>query len=66
MKCLKEGEARVFPHCNGAGLTPLEKECPSWHGSGQIDIRTVEQQKCARRYGARPLPASREPVTVPS
>ena len=29
-KCLNPDEARVCPHCN-------EKECPSCHGSGQID-----------------------------
>ena len=51
MKCLKDGEARVCPHCNGSGLTPLERECPGCHGRGQIDIRTVEQQKCAKCYG---------------
>jgi DnaJ-class molecular chaperone len=56
MKCLKEGEARVCPHCNGSGLTPLEKECPSCHGSGQIDVRTVEQQKCAKCYGTGRYP----------
>jgi len=61
MKCLKEGEARVCPHCNGSGLTPsgltpLEKECPSCHGSGQIDVRTVEQQKCAKCSGTGRYP----------
>ena len=70
MKCLKEGEARVCPHCNGSGLTPsgltpLEKECPSCHGSGQIDVcsRAAEVHEVLRH---RPLPAPREPVTVPS
>jgi DnaJ-class molecular chaperone len=56
MKCLKEDEARVCPHCNGSRLTPLEKDCPSYHGSGQIDIRTVEQQKCAKCYGTGRYP----------
>ncbi len=56
MKCLKEGEARVCPHCNGAGLTPLEKECPRCHGSGQIDIRTVEQQSARSATGPAASP----------
>jgi len=56
MKCLKEGEARICPHCNGSGLTPLERECPGCHGRGQIDTRTVEQQKCPKCYGTGRYP----------
>jgi DnaJ-class molecular chaperone len=39
-----------------SGLTPLEKDCPSCHGSGQIDTRTVEQQKCVKCNGTGRYP----------
>ena len=55
-KCLNPDEARVGPHCNGSGLTPLVKECPSGPGSGQIETRTVERQSCAKCYGSGRYP----------
>jgi DnaJ-class molecular chaperone len=60
MACLKADEARVCPHCSGTGLTPLERECPGCHGSGRIEIRTVEQQKCAKCNGTGRYPPAED------
>jgi DnaJ-class molecular chaperone len=56
MKCIKADEARVCPHCNGSGLTPLEKDCSACHGTGVIETRIVEQQKCAKCEGSGRFP----------
>ncbi len=56
LKCFKADEAHVCPHCNGSGLTPLERECPACHGRGQIETRTVEQPKCVKCYGTGRYP----------
>ena len=36
-KCLNPDEARVCPHCNGSGLTPLEKESALAAAGSSVD-----------------------------
>ena len=56
-----EAPCQVEPRAGpGGGLTPLEKECPGGHGKGQIDVRTVEQHKCAKCYGTGRYPPPEE------
>jgi hypothetical protein len=59
MKCLKEGEARVCPALQRVGADPVREGAPELPREGQIEIRTVEQQECANRYGTGrcPLPS---------
>lgn len=54
--CAKEDEARVCSLCNGAGATPTGAPCSGCKGSGRIEIRTVQQQKCLRCAGTGRLP----------
>jgi DnaJ-class molecular chaperone len=60
LRCTKADEARTCGLCNGTGATPLGKECQGCKGTGQIEIRTMEQQKCLRCNGTGryPVPES--------
>jgi DnaJ-class molecular chaperone len=58
--CAKEDEARTCGICRGTGATPTGNPCRSCLGTGRIEIRTVEQQKCVRCQGTGryPVPES--------
>ena len=58
MGCTKPDEARVCGLCRGSGMTSLNAECRGCKGTGRIEVRTVEQQKCLKcnATGRFPIP----------
>ena len=51
-------EARICGLCHGTGTTSLNTPCRGCRGTGRIEVRTVEQQKCLKcnGTGAYPVP----------
>lgn len=60
LRCIHADEARACGLCHGAGATPLGKPCAGCKGTGLIEVRTVEQQKCLKCNGTGryPVPES--------
>ena len=56
LRCMAADEARVCGLCNGTGVTSTEKICRGCRGTGRIEVRTVEQQKCLRCNGTGRYP----------
>jgi DnaJ-class molecular chaperone len=54
--CSKEDEARICALCHGSGMTPAGKEGGGCQGTGRIEVRTVEQQKCLKCHGTGRFP----------
>jgi DnaJ-class molecular chaperone len=60
ISCTKPDTAQVCGLCNGSGMTTVDTQCPGCRGTGRIEVRTVEQQKCwhCRGTGLYPVPES--------
>jgi DnaJ-class molecular chaperone len=56
LHCSSPEVARTCGLCNGAGMTPSGKECKGCRGTGRIEVRTVEQQKCLHCAGTGKYP----------
>jgi DnaJ-class molecular chaperone len=54
--CSRAEEARICGLCHGTGATTTGKECSGCRGSGQIDVRLMEQRKCWRCSGTGKYP----------
>lgn len=54
--CAKEDEARVCGLCHGRGTLPGDTRCGSCQGTGRIEVRTVERQKCIKCEGSGRYP----------
>lgn len=52
----KSDEARICGLCNGTGSTSLNTQCKGCKGTGRIEVRTVEQQKCLKCNGTGRYP----------
>jgi len=55
-----EEEARTCGLCQGKGSTPTGKECSGCRGTGRIEVRTVEQQRCLKCNGTGRFPVPEE------
>jgi DnaJ-class molecular chaperone len=53
-------EARVCGLCRGTGVTSLDTQCHGCRGTGRIEVRTVEQQKCLKCEGTGRFPVPEE------
>jgi DnaJ-class molecular chaperone len=56
LRCTKPDEARTCGLCHGTGTSPIGKPCTGCLGTGRIEVRTIEQQKCLRCLGTGKLP----------
>jgi DnaJ-class molecular chaperone len=54
--CATPDTARTCGLCNGSGVTPSGADCSGCRGTGRIEIRTVEQQKCWKCEGTGMYP----------
>jgi len=59
-RCQKSDEAVICSHCNGRGFDSQGKECYGCHGTGLIEVRTVDKIACelCRGAGVYPVPPS--------
>ena len=55
-RCLTADHAHVCMYCNGKGFDALEKTCYACHGTGQIEVRQVDQNPCPLCGGAGVYP----------
>ena len=58
--CAKEDEAQTCGHCRGTGTAPNGGVCRACQGTGRIELRMVNKQKCVRCEGTGrfPIPES--------
>ena len=59
-RCITPDHAYRCMYCDGKGFTPLGNECDACHGTGQIEVRQVDQNPCPLCAGAGiyPVPES--------
>ncbi|MBD3162490.1 MAG: hypothetical protein GF346_09005 [Candidatus Eisenbacteria bacterium] len=60
LRCTKPESADVCQLCNGTGVLG-EKTCTGCHGTGRIEVRTVDQMKCWKCEGTGLYPVPEEP-----
>lgn len=54
--CFRADEARICGLCHGTGTTTVDRECAGCRGTGRIEVRVLEQQKCWRCSGSGVYP----------
>lgn len=59
-RCTKADEDQTCGLCRGTGVTTLGRDCPGCRGTGHIEVRTVEQQKCMKCNGTGRFPVPEE------
>jgi len=59
-RCITPHEAHRCMYCDGKGFDAAEKACYACHGTGLIEIRTVDKRPCQLCAGAGvyPVPES--------
>ncbi len=62
-RCITPDHAHKCTYCDGKGFDALENTCYACHGTGQIEIRQVDQNPCPLCAGAGVYPVP-EPMTM--
>jgi len=57
-RCAKPDQSIVCSACNGRGTNFSGSECDACHGTGQMDVRTVDKERCpvCKGAGVYPIP----------
>jgi DnaJ-class molecular chaperone len=56
LACGKPDTAQLCGLCNGSGSTPTFRPCSGCGGTGRIEVRTAERQKCLHCLGTGRYP----------
>ena len=58
--CGKPDESQLCGLCNGSGVTSTGRDCTGCAGTGRIEVRTGEKQKCFRCMGTGRYPLTED------